>query len=152
MPIPLKVLIVDDSEDDALLLRRELERGGYELTCRRVDTEKDMISALKSDSWDLVISDFLMPCFSGPDALKVLRWQGVDLPFILVSGKVGEETAVEAIKAGANDYILNASSKPPMKASGSWMPKIASPLPIVSWRRCWVTPRKRCWGCPSSSL
>jgi sigma-B regulation protein RsbU (phosphoserine phosphatase) len=106
MPTPLKVLIVNDSEDDALLLSLELKRGGFEVNYHRVDTERDMINALKSETWDLVISDYTMLNFSGPDALKVLKWQGFDLPFILVSGKVGEETAVEAMKAGANDYIL----------------------------------------------
>jgi sigma-B regulation protein RsbU (phosphoserine phosphatase) len=106
MPKPLKVLIVNDSEDDAGVLSLELKRGGFEVNYRRVDTERDMISALKSETWDLVISDYMMQNFSGLDALKVLKWQGVDLPFILISDKVGEEIAVEAMKAGANDYIL----------------------------------------------
>ena len=106
MPTPLRVLIVEDSEDDALLLMVELQRGGYEVASRRVETETEMIAALQSETWDLVISDYVMPNFSGSDALKVLRWQRIDLPFILVSGKVGEETAVEAMKAGASDYIL----------------------------------------------
>jgi sigma-B regulation protein RsbU (phosphoserine phosphatase) len=106
MRMPLRVLIVTDSEDDALLLSLELKRGGFEVNYRRVDTEKDMINALKSEVWDLVISDYMMPNFSGLDALKVLKWQGFDLPFILVSAKVGEERVVEAIKAGASDYIL----------------------------------------------
>ena len=106
MTTPLKVLIVEDSEDDALLISHELRRGGYEVAYRRVETETEMITALQLETWDLVISDYIMPTFSGPDALKVLKWQGIDLPFILVSGKVGEETAVEAMKAGASDYIL----------------------------------------------
>ena len=106
MTTPLKVLIVEDSEDDALLIIHELRRGGYEVAYRRVDAETEMITALQSETWDLVISDYIMPTFSGPDALKVLKWQGIDLPFILVSGKVGEENAVEAMKAGASDYIL----------------------------------------------
>ena len=106
MPTPLKVLIVNDSEDEAGVLSLELKLGGFEVNYLRVDTETDMINALKSETWDLVISDYMMPKFSGPDALKVLKWQGVDLPFILVSGKVGEESVVEAMKAGANNYIL----------------------------------------------
>ncbi len=106
MITPLKVLIVEDSEDDVLLISHELRRGGYEVVYRRVETETEMITALQSETWDLVISDYIMPTFSGPDALKVLKWRGIDLPFILVSGKVGEETAVEAMKAGASDYIL----------------------------------------------
>jgi PAS domain S-box-containing protein len=106
MPTPLKVLIVNDSEDDALLLSLELKRGGFQVNYRRVDTERNMIKALKSETWDLVISDYTMDNFSGLDALRVLKWQGVELPFILISDKVGEEIAVEAMKAGANDYIL----------------------------------------------
>jgi sigma-B regulation protein RsbU (phosphoserine phosphatase) len=106
MSTPLKVLLISDSEDDALLLSHELKRGGFQVNYRRVDTERDMINALKSETWDLVISDYMMQNFSGLYALKVLKWQGVDLPFILISDKVGEEIAVEAMKAGANDYIL----------------------------------------------
>ncbi len=106
MPTPLKVLIVNDSENEALLLSLELKRGGFEVNYRRVDTKRDMIRALKSETWDLVISDYMMQNFSGLDALKVLKWQGFDLPFILISDKVGEEIAVEAMKAGANNYIL----------------------------------------------
>jgi sigma-B regulation protein RsbU (phosphoserine phosphatase) len=106
MPTPLKVLIVNYSEDEALLLGLELKRGGFEVNYHRVDNERGMINALKSEVWDLVISDYMMQNFSGLDALKVLKWQGVDLPFILISDKVGEEIAVEAMKAGANDYIL----------------------------------------------
>lgn len=106
MSTPLKVLLINDSEDDALLLSHELKRGGFQVNYRRVDTERDMINALKSETWDLVISDYTISNFSGLDALKVLKWQGVDLPFILISDKVGEEIAVEAMKAGANDYIL----------------------------------------------
>ena len=106
MSTPLKVLLINDSEDDALLLSLELKRGGFQVNYRRVDTEKDMINALKSETWDLVISDYMMQNFSGLDALKVLKWQGVDLPFIMISDKVGDEIAVEAMKAGANDYIL----------------------------------------------
>jgi sigma-B regulation protein RsbU (phosphoserine phosphatase) len=106
MPAPLKILIINDSEEEALLLSLELKRGGFEVNYHRVDTERDMIKALESETWDLVLSDYMMTKFSGPDALKILKWQGFDLPFILVSGKVGEETVVEAMKAGANDYIL----------------------------------------------
>ncbi len=106
MPTTLKVLLINDSEDDALLLSHKLKRGGFQVNYRRVDTERDMINALKSETWDLVISDYMMQNFSGLDALKVLKWQGVDLPFILISDKVGEEIAVEAMKAGADDYIL----------------------------------------------
>src|SRR5688500_2963885 len=103
---PLRVLLVEDSADDAELLLHELERGGYDVVHRRVETDPDMRAALASASWDLVISDYVMPEFSGPRALSVLRDSGVDLPFIIVSGTIGEEIAVEALKAGADDYLI----------------------------------------------
>ena len=106
MSIPLRVLIVEDSEDDALLLIRELEHGGYEPVFKRVETAEQMSSALREQEWDIVISDYVLPKFSGLDALEVLKQSGVPLPFIVISGKMGEETAVEAMRAGAHDYIL----------------------------------------------
>ncbi len=102
---PLRVLIVEDSEDDALLLLRELRRG-YEPAYERVDTPEAMRAALAGQTWDVIISDYVMPRFSGLDALKLLQESGIDLPFIIVSGKIGEDIAVEAMKAGANDYIM----------------------------------------------
>jgi two-component system, cell cycle sensor histidine kinase and response regulator CckA len=104
--ITLKVLIVEDSEDDFLLLLRELRRGGYEPAFERVETPADMKSALNKQSWDIIISDYKMPNFSGLHALKLLKDARVDLPFILVSGTIGEELAVEAMKTGANDYVM----------------------------------------------
>ncbi|MBI2143725.1 response regulator [Candidatus Woesearchaeota archaeon] len=104
--VQLKVLIVEDSEDDALLLGRELRQGGFEVVSERVDTAKAMAAALKKQEWDIIISDYIMPNFSGLDALKALRASGIDIPFIIVSGQIGEETAVEAMKAGANDYVM----------------------------------------------
>jgi len=106
MGIPLRVLIVEDSEDDAALLERELRHGGYEPVTKRVETAKAMSAELKRQEWDIVISDYVMPKFSGLEALKVLKDSGLDLPFIIISGKIGEETAVEAMKAGAHDYIM----------------------------------------------
>ncbi len=106
MTTTLRLLIVEDSEDDALLLERELKKNGYELDCERVDTPEEMQSALAAKVWDLVISDFVMPRFSGLGALQILRESAIDIPFIVVSGKIGEETAVEAMRAGAHDYIL----------------------------------------------
>jgi PAS domain S-box-containing protein len=102
----LRVLIVEDSENDTLLLLRELRRGGYEPEHVRVDTAADMEAALIKRNWDLVISDHSMPSFSSSAALELLQRKGFDLPFIIVSGKIGEETAVEAMKAGAHDYIM----------------------------------------------
>jgi two-component system sensor histidine kinase UhpB len=106
MSIPLRVLLVEDSEDDALLLERELKRGGYEPTTQRVQTEKAMSAELEPGRWDIVISDYVMPRFSGMDAFRVLKDSGLDLPFIMISGKMGEETAVDAMRAGVHDYIM----------------------------------------------
>ncbi len=103
---PLRVLIVEDSEDDALLLVRELKRGGYEPLHERVDTPEAMDEALSREPWDVVISDYYMPSFRAPDALTLLRRRGSDAPFVVVSGQVGEELAVEAMRAGAYDYIM----------------------------------------------
>jgi PAS domain S-box-containing protein len=97
---------VDDSPGDALLLARELERGGYEVKTARVDTPEAMAEALHRQPWDLVISDYFMPSFSGLAALKILQEADLDVPCILVSGKAGEETAVEVMKAGAQDFLL----------------------------------------------
>src|SRR5215210_7833649 len=107
MSVDLKVLLVEDSEDDALLLARRLRKGGYDPTWERVDTPEDMEAALDGRSWDLVISDHSMPAFSSSAALGLLRSKGfVDLPFIIVSGKIGEDAAVAAMKAGAHDYLM----------------------------------------------
>ena len=102
----IHVLIIDDSEDDALVTIRELKRGGYSPTFERVDTAEAMMSALKSGPWDVIICDYVMPSFSGLAALNVFKASGLDLPFILVSGKVGEDRAVEAMRAGATDYVM----------------------------------------------
>ncbi len=103
----LRVLIVEDSEDDALLLLRELRRGGYEPLFERVETAAAMEAALEEKDWDLVLSDHSMPAFSSSAALDLLRRKGfAGLPFIIVSGQIGEDTAVAAMKAGANDYIM----------------------------------------------
>lgn len=107
MGAPLRVLLVEDSENDALLLLRQLKRGGYEPLSRRVDTAGEMEEALEEQAWDLVISDHSMPAFSSLAALDLLRGKGfVDLPFIIVSGRIGEDAAVSAMRAGAHDYIM----------------------------------------------
>jgi two-component system, NarL family, sensor histidine kinase UhpB len=107
MGVPLKVLLVEDYEDDALLLLRELRRGGYDPVSERVDTAEAMEAALDEREWDLVIADHSMPAFSSSAALELLRSKGfADLPFIIVSGQIGEQVAVEAMKAGAQDYIM----------------------------------------------
>src|ERR671914_2572866 len=107
MSVALKVLLVEDSEDDALLLVRMFRRGGYDPAWERVDTAAAMEAALDGHSWDLVISDHSMPAFSSAAALGLLRRKGfVDLPFIIVSGQIGEDAAVAAMKAGAHDYLM----------------------------------------------
>ena len=106
MATSLNVLIIEDSEDDALLLERELSKNGYDLISRRVETPEAMQAALSAQEWDVVVSDYVLPHFSGLDALRMLKESRADTPFIVVSGKIGEETAVEAMKAGADDYIL----------------------------------------------
>jgi two-component system, NarL family, sensor histidine kinase UhpB len=107
MGVTLRVLLVEDYEDDALLLLRELRRGGYEPLSERVDTAEAMETALDEREWDLVIADHSMPAFSSLAALELLRSKGfAELPFIIVSGHIGEDVAVAAMKAGAQDYIM----------------------------------------------
>ncbi|MEE9247183.1 MAG: response regulator, partial [Dehalococcoidia bacterium] len=105
MTKPLRVLVVEDSEDDALLAVRELRRG-YDPVFERVETGEAMAAALENQAWDIVIADYQMPHFNALDALKLSQQSGLDLPFIIVSGAIGEDMAVEAMKAGAHDYVM----------------------------------------------
>jgi PAS domain S-box-containing protein len=102
----LRVLLVEDSEDDALLVMRKLREGGYSLEARRVETGVALESALREGAWDLVISDYRLPQYDGLRALQLVRSCAGDVPFILVSGVIGEDLAVAAMKAGAHDYLL----------------------------------------------
>ncbi|HAX78199.1 MAG TPA: diguanylate cyclase [Cyanobacteria bacterium UBA11372] len=102
----LRVLLVEDCEEDALLLMRELRRTGYKLFLERVETAAAMQQQLMEREWDMVISDYSLPKFSAPEALKLLQETGLDLPFIIVSGYIGEDAAVAAMKAGAHDYVM----------------------------------------------
>ncbi len=111
MGLPLRLLMVEDSEDDAGLLICELRRGGYDPVFERVETSEAMGKALDRKEWDLVTADWFMPRFSGLAALALLKAKGMDLPFIIVSGKIGEDTAVDAMRAGANDYIIKDNLK-----------------------------------------
>ena len=111
MGTPLRVLMIEDSEDDATLLLRELRRGGYDVEFERVDLPGTLKSALDTQAWDLIVSDFSMPHFSGTDALHLLRAKGSDVPFIFVSGTMGEETAVAALQNGAQDYLMKTNLK-----------------------------------------
>jgi PAS domain S-box-containing protein len=101
-----KILIVDDSADDAELVVRALRQAGHEIEFDRVDTADAMLETLQRNRWDIVIADYSMPHFSGIAALNLLKAQNLDLPFILVSGTVGEDVAVGAMRAGAQDYIV----------------------------------------------
>jgi diguanylate cyclase (GGDEF)-like protein/PAS domain S-box-containing protein len=107
----LRVLVIEDSEDDAALLIHELRRGGYEPVFKRVDTEATFRAALTGQDWDIVIADYSLPHFSAPAALKLLQESGLDLPCIIVSGVIGEDVAVEAMKAGAHDCIMKYNLK-----------------------------------------
>lgn len=103
---PLKVLIVEDSENDAALLEIELQRAGYAPVCRRVEAQQQMLAALTSEPWDLIVADYVMPHFNGLDALALAREHRLDIPFIIVSGHISDDTAVAAMKAGAHDYVM----------------------------------------------
>src|SRR5690349_5464753 len=102
----LRILLIEDSEDDARLVLREIQRGGYEVEFERAETADAMRAALARQAWDLIICDFSLPRFSAPKALELLKKSSHDLPFIIVSGTIGEESAVNALKAGAHDFII----------------------------------------------
>ena len=102
----LRVLFVEDKDSDVELLIHELSRGGYTIEFMRVETAEDMRNALGKKEWDIIFSDNYMPRFNVMEALNVLQEIKLDIPFILVSGSIGEEKAVETLKAGVNDYIL----------------------------------------------
>jgi PAS domain S-box-containing protein len=102
----LRVLIVEDSVNDTFFMVRELQRGGFNVEFERVETAASMQAALVDQTWDLIISDYAMPQFGGPAALALFRRLNLDIPFIVVSGAMGEELAVEMIKAGASNYVM----------------------------------------------
>src|SRR5438093_9878418 len=106
MSNPLRVLLVEDSEDDASLLLHEIKRAGYEPVCKRVQTPDSMEQALEEQPWDIVIADYALPQFDALAALELVQGERLDLPFIIVSGAIGEEVAVAAMKAGAHDYVM----------------------------------------------
>jgi two-component system, cell cycle sensor histidine kinase and response regulator CckA len=106
---PLRLLLVEDSQEDELLLLHLLRRSGYQIVHERVDTAPAMEAALDRSEWDLVLSDNFMPHFSAPAALTVLKQRGLDLPFIIFSGTITDELAVAAMKAGASDYVMKSN-------------------------------------------
>jgi CheY-like chemotaxis protein len=101
----LRILLIEDDPDDAALILREIRRGGYEVSYERVENAADMHMALQRSPWDIIISDFSLPSFNAPTAVLALKETQLDIPIIIVSGTVGEDTAVAALKAGAHDFI-----------------------------------------------
>lgn len=103
---PLSLIIVEDSLDDTLLILHELKRGGFNVEHLRVETSEELSSAMAKREWDLLICDHNLPEFNAPAALEIIKSCDIDIPFIIVSNMIGEEVAVEAMRAGAHDYIL----------------------------------------------
>ena len=124
----LRTIIIEDSDDDATLLQRELRSAGYELTSLVIDTSDGLRTALRSQEWNLILSDNSMPQFSAAAALGILRESGLDIPFIVVSGAIGEEVAVELMRMGAHDFVMK--DKP-----GRLMPAIERELREAEVRR-----------------
>ena len=103
---PLKLLLVEDDPDDAFLIQRQLRNSDFDPQIHRVDSAATFQAALRDESWDMILSDYQIPGFSGFGAMEILRQSGLDIPFILVSGAIGEHIAVEAMRNGARDYLL----------------------------------------------
>ena len=102
----IRVLIVEDSPDDAVFVIEELKKGGLQVKDRRVDTARDMKTALTAESWDIILLDYAIPGFGAVPALALLKELRIDLPVIIISGVIGEDTAVDAMRAGAHDFII----------------------------------------------
>ena len=102
----LRVLMIDDSENDVLLIIRELKRGGFNPVYKRVETNAPMKKSLQEKQWDIILCDYKMPNFSAPAAIALLKETKTDIPIIIVSGNIGEETAIECMRLGAQDYIM----------------------------------------------
>ncbi len=106
-----RILMVEDTQDDALLIMRQVQKGDFDVQFERVETEAAFISALESQKWDIILCDYKLPTFNGIEALSILKKRGDDIPFIFVSGTMGEERAVEAMKHGARDYVMKGNLK-----------------------------------------
>ena len=111
MEKPLKCLLVEDSEHDEMLLIEALRRGGYNPVYQRVQTEEAMRTALHAQPWEVIFCDYVMPKFNAPAAFQVFRESKIQIPFIIVSGEIGEDFAVESLKFGADDYVLKRNLK-----------------------------------------
>ncbi|MBX3743732.1 MAG: SpoIIE family protein phosphatase [Verrucomicrobiae bacterium] len=104
--VPLRALILEDSEFDARVMVQALKAAGYEVHSRRIETADAMEEALAGEGWDIILADYNMPSFNASEALRLLQGKGLDIPFIIVSGGIGEDVAVAAMKAGAHDYVM----------------------------------------------
>ena len=107
--LSLRVLIIEDSEDDVLLIIRELKKGGYNSVYERVETAAAMKKALQEKQWDIILCDYKMPKFNAPSAIAVLKNANIDIPLIIVSGTIGEDVAIECMRLGAHDYIMKSN-------------------------------------------
>ena len=122
-----RILLVEDNSSDCELLKRVFERSGKKFSLRCVDTKDDFIKQLKAYPPDIVLSDYSLPQFNGMEALNILKESGLKIPFIIVTGSINEETAVECIKAGAQDYVLKHHLK-------RVVPAVESALNAIKWR------------------
>jgi PAS domain S-box-containing protein len=102
----LQILLIEDSDDDAQLVLREIRRLGYQAQARRIESAEELRAALTAGTWDLVLCDYSLPHLNAPQALEIIKSSGQDLPFIIISGTIGEESAISALKAGAHDFII----------------------------------------------
>jgi PAS domain S-box-containing protein len=107
----LRTLLIEDSEDDAFLILLNLRKGPFEIQSSRVDSEKDLLFELETKSWDVILCDYAMPGFSGFQALSIFQQKKLDIPFIFVSGAMGEDIAVESMQKGAHDYVMKSNMK-----------------------------------------
>ncbi|WP_083423298.1 sensor histidine kinase [Stigmatella aurantiaca] len=106
MATPLRLLLIEDFEDDALMVLRELRRGGYDVTHTRIETPEALTHALDTSTWDAIIADYALPRFDALAAFALVQRRNLDIPFLIVSGQIGEETAVAAMRAGVHDFLL----------------------------------------------
>lgn len=105
----IRILFIEDSEDDVFMMVREIRKSGYDPIYKRVQTADDVLEKIKTEHWDIIISDYSLPGFNGLAALELVKMQKLEIPFFLVSGAIGEEIAVKAMKSGAADYIMKDS-------------------------------------------
>ena len=148
----LRLLLIEDSEDDAALVLRELQQGGFDVSFKRVETRDALIARLDGrETWDIIVSDYSLPSFSAPEALAVVRGLGLDLSFIIVSGTIGEETAVEAMRAGAQDFIVKGSLARLVPAVERELREVKKPRRMPASRPSGLSSSARCASAGSPS-